>query len=1117
MRFPLLLFALFPTVIFALPPTGPIPPEPEPELPDGTAAAERMIPTFKLPAGMKVELFAAEPKLGSPVAIALDEKNRVFVAEEYRFNRGTQENRDNVALKTLFFLEDDLQIQTLADRLKVFEKWKHKFPGGMDWFSKHADQIRLLQDTTGDGKADKSTVFAGGFNHPLDGLGAGVMATNGDVYYTCIPNLWRLRDTDGDGVADQREALLTGFGVNLAFLGHDLHGLIWGPDGKLYFSVGDRGFNVTTKEGTHLVGPRTGAVFRCDPDGANLEVVHRGLRNPQELAFDQFGNLFADDNNCDKGDDGRLVYIVEGGDSGWNMAYQTIPAPYVAGPWFAERMWHDYHPGQPAWIVPRVGKIGTGPSGFLFTSGTSLPDRYRNSFLMCNYTGNGGLESFKVKPKGAGFEIDDYHDFLKPIRATDAEFGYDGKLYISDFVNLDWTGKSLGGRIYTVFDSGKITSTEVLETKKLFAEGFGKLSDDRLLQLLGHADQRVRLRAQFTLAERARQQPKIRGMLTRLAHDLQADRFARLHAIWAIGQSGSAITISLLQKDPDPEIRGQVANVQGWQPTPASSTAAPLLEWSLANDPSPRVKFFAAQTLGKMQSKSAIPALFEVLAANADADPFLRHACVTALARIGDAEAVQAKASDPAAAVRMAVVLVQRKLGDKRVSQFLTDADPFVRTEAARAVHDLPLESEYPALARLLPTLGKQPAPDLDPLVRRAISAAFRLGGAENAKAVLGVVTNPNFSMPVRTEALAALRDWSEPPPRDRVTGFWRPLAKRDSAELRSVVEAELPTLLAKTSGKLQVEVIGLILKLGLKADEATFAGWVADPKVDSNTRVAALRFLAERRSPGLEQALAQALADASPRLRAEARDLLVTHDPQRGAKLVADVACSTGATVLERQRAIATLTRLPHPLAANALDALAESLANGQLPPELHLDVQEALKAAPSPKRNRLLTQFESRLPTDLVGRFQISLVGGDAERGRDIFFGHTAAQCVRCHRVQGVGGVAGPDLTEVAKRNPDKTREYLLESLTQPSAKIAPGYAGIAVTTIDGQVIAGTLLADDASGVTVKTSEGKTVRIPADDIDARTTPQSPMPAIDRTLTPREMRDLIEFLASLK
>src|SRR4051812_20058840 len=269
--------------LFATPPEPP-PATPIPDLADGTAAALQNMKSFRVPPGLKVELFAAEPKLASPVAISVDEKGRVFVAEEYRLGQGAAENRNNPAFAFSFFLEDDLQIRTLDDRLAAYRKWAHKIPGGMDYFTKHSDQVRLVEDTDGDGRADKSTVFARGFNAPLDGLAAGVLARDADVYFTCIPNLWRLRDTNGTGTADVRQQLLTGFGVNIAFFGHDLHGLIFGPDGKLYFSVGDRGFNVTSKEGTTFSGPRTGAVFRCDPDGSNFEVVMRGLRNPQELA-----------------------------------------------------------------------------------------------------------------------------------------------------------------------------------------------------------------------------------------------------------------------------------------------------------------------------------------------------------------------------------------------------------------------------------------------------------------------------------------------------------------------------------------------------------------------------------------------------------------------------------------------------------------------------------------------------------------------------------------------------------------------------------------------------------------------------------------------------------------
>ncbi|MCE9564206.1 MAG: HEAT repeat domain-containing protein [Planctomycetes bacterium] len=1090
----------------------------EPTLPDGTDAARKQIATFKVPAGLKVELFAAEPMLASPVAIGLDEKNRVFVAEEYRFNQGTEENRTRS-----FLLDDDLQIRTPEERLAMYRKHAKKFDGGMDWFTKHSDQIRLLEDTKGTGKADKSTVFAGGFNNPLDGLAAGVMVTNGDVYFTCIPNLWKLKDTKGEGKADVREALLTGFGVNCAFLGHDLHGLTWGPDGKLYFSVGDRGFHVTSKEGVTFSGPRTGAVFRCNPDGTEFEVVHRGLRNPQELAFDQYGNLFADDNNCDKGDHARLVYVVEDGNSGWNMPYQSIQSPYTAGPWFAERLWHLQHVGQPAYIVPPVGKIGTGPSGFLFTSGTSMPDRYKNSFMMCNYTGGSaaGLESFRVKTKGAGFEIDDYHDFFKPIKATDAEFGYDGKLYVADFVNLDWGGKSLGGRIYTVFDPAKIEDPIVKETKKLFAEGFGKLKTDELAKLLGHADQRVRQRAQFTLVERAsgRGDSALAAVekLDKIAMK-NDNQLARIHAMWGLAQLArkyprNAVAIEARLSDTDDEVRAQAAKLVGQIGN--ASAAITLVE--RLTDPNARVRFFAAQSLGKLKFKPAVGPLFDLLKANKDEDAFLRHACVAALARIADADAVAARSSDPSAAVRMAVVLVQRKLEDKRIAKFLTDADPLVRTEAARAIHDLPLDDLLAPLAAQLAKLVASPIPDSDALARRAINANYRLGEADNAKAVLAAVTCPTLSTAVRSEALAALKDWANPPPRDRVTGFWRNEKQRDAAIVRGVVEDGLEELLKGTTGRLQTDAVGLVVAVGAKADEARFVSIANDAKADPNLRVAALRFLAGRKSKQGDTVITASLKSNSPLVRAEARELIAKSDQARGVPLLDDVLADETASMRERQRAIAAVAALKSPIAGRVLDNWTYRLAAGEVPTDLQVDVLDALKVAPSPMRDRLRLKFESTLPQDPVGKFKVSLTGGDADAGREVFFNHTAAQCVRCHTINGSGGNAGPDLTKVVERNPVKTREHLLESLVLPSAKIATGFGTVTLTLVDGRVVGGTLLSEEKGTLVVQTPDGKKVTVQADEIERRSAALSPMPAVDRTLTTREMRDLIEYLMTLK
>jgi len=1079
--------------------------DPAASLPDGTTAGLKQIAQFRTPMPLTIELFAAEPMLGSPVAIGLDERNRVFVAEEYRFNQGTEENRTRP-----FFLNDDLQLKTVEDRLAMYKKHAGQFRGGMDWFTKHSEQVRLLVDTKGTGKADKSTVFAGGFNAPLDGLAAGVMATGGKVYLTCIPNLWELTD-EKDGVAQTRKTLHTGFGVNCAFLGHDLHGLIVGPDGKLYFSVGDRGFHVTTKEGTTLSGPRMGAVFRCNLDGSELEVVHKGLRNPQELAFDEHGNLFADDNNCDKGDHARLVYVVEGGDSGWNMAYQTIPDPYLTGPWHAERMWHLPHAGQPAWIVPPIAAIGAGPSGFLFTSGTSLPDRYRNSFLMCNYTGNGGLESWKVKPQGAGFEMVDLHDFLKPIRATDAEFGTDGKLYIADFVDLKWDGGTAGGRIYTAFDKDKIKSEVVLETKTLFAEGFDKQTTERLAKLLHDADLRVRQQAQFALVKRG---DAGMGVFVKEL-ETQKETLASLHAVWGLGmlaktspEATNALGKGLLH--PWAEVRAQTAKT-----LPASVPADVRLLPLLRDDASARVKYFAAEALGKRRSKAAVPLLFDLLATNANADPYLRHACVTALSTIGDKEAVYNKVKAGNAAVRLAVVLVLRAWKDESLRDLLRDPDVDVRTEAARAIHDLPMEKLSVDLASALPL--SDGGNHSDALMRRAMHAAYRLGGKQYAQAILLVASDKSFSELVRGEALAMFRDWANPGPRDRVTGHWRPLPARDGAEARTVLQAGLAKLFAGTSGKLQADAVETIAVMGVVVEESEAAGWAADRTRDPGLRAAAMKLLAARRSQLFPKLATGMMKDGPPPLAAAVRDLVALNDPAQGVKLLDGVLADDKAALVERQRALLMTAKLQTPDAAKLLDEWAVKLVDGAVPRDLQIDAVEAIKAFPAPARDKLRATFEGNLAKDPVGKFTYSLTGGDAAAGREIFFNHTAAQCVRCHKIDGQGGIAGPDLSQVAGRNPTKTREHLLESIVLPSAKISEGFADVTLTLADGRILAGTVLKEDAKSVTVKRPDGRTETVPVADIDARTKPISVMPSAERALTPREMRDLIEYLAGRK
>jgi quinoprotein glucose dehydrogenase len=279
--------------------------------------AELALQIIQVPEDLDVKLWAAEPMLVNPVAIDIDEKGRVFVSETNRYRSSTLDIRDYMEM-----LELDLASRTIEDREALIHS---VFEEEASQFDIEGESIRILEDTDNDGKADTSGTLADNFNDPLDGIASGVLARNGKVWFTNIPSLWMLEEGDTDGKANKRTELARGFGVHFGYTGHDLHGLVFGPDGKLYFSIGDRGTNVTTQEGNVIELQDEGAVFRCNPDGSNLEVFAKGLRNPQELAFDEHGNLFTFDNDCDNGDSERLVYIAEGSDNGWRIGYQYAP------------------------------------------------------------------------------------------------------------------------------------------------------------------------------------------------------------------------------------------------------------------------------------------------------------------------------------------------------------------------------------------------------------------------------------------------------------------------------------------------------------------------------------------------------------------------------------------------------------------------------------------------------------------------------------------------------------------------------------------------------------------------------------------------------------------------
>ncbi|HWG45196.1 MAG TPA: PVC-type heme-binding CxxCH protein [Gemmataceae bacterium] len=1075
-----------------------------PHIAPASSEPAKAMKRFRLPKGMETRVWAAEPLLANPVAFCFDEKGRCYVAETFRLHHGVTDNRGHMN-----WLDDDLASRTVADRVAMYRKHlKEKFK---TYESEH-DRVRLLEDTKGAGVADRATVFADGFHHAADGLGSGVLARKGNVYFTCIPDLWLLRDTKGDGKADVRRSLATGFGIHVAFLGHDMHGLRMGPDGLLYFSIGDRGLNVKTKEGKQLFYPDTGAVLRCEPDGSNLEVVHTGLRNPQELAFNDKGDLFTVDNNSDSGDRARLVHIVQGGDSGWRTGYQYGSDMSDRGPWNAEKIWHLPNPEQPAYVVPPLAHITSGPSGFCYNYGaTALPARYADHFFICDFrggSGGSGVYSFAVKPKGATFEVADGHEFIWSLLATDCDFGPDGGFYVSDWVDgWNMPGK---GRIYRFADPEAAKKPAIAEVNKLLAEGFDHRPAAELVELLAHADLRVRQEAQFALAERGSESIPL------LAKAARANKnpLARLHAIWGLGQLGRRgekvqQPLRSLLADSDAEVRRQSARVFGWLKEAEARDLVPLLK-----DAEPRIRAEAALALSRpgvrvqtADSDALWNALVHVLEDNADRDAYLRHAATQALARLPEATLANAS-KHPVAAVRLAAVLALRHQKSPLVGMFLDDSEPRIAVEAARVINDV-----------LEPCDGKPLAAHLNrpsmpmPFVIRALNTHFRLGQPENAAALAAFAARPDATEKMRVEALKLLGLWAKPPRRDRVTGLTQNLGTRDARVAVAALKQSLGGLFAGPNAVRQ-EAAKVAAGLGIKEVGPVLFALASDAKRPAAMRVEVLRALETLRDGSLDKAMRAALHDADPRVRTEGRRLLAHARPDEA--LAEIVAALEKDSMSERQGALTILGEMKGPRVEAELTKWLDKLLAGQVPAEARLDVLEAARRHPTQALKEKVQRYDATAAkNDPLSPYRDTQVGGDAEAGRRIFFSKAEVSCLRCHKVQGIGGDVGPDLAGIGTR---QKRDYLLESIVIPNKQIAKGFETLVLTLKNGKTRTGVLKSEDAREVRLMTPEGQLLIVPKDAIDERETGKSAMPEdLLKHLSRSEIRDLVEFLAGLK
>jgi quinoprotein glucose dehydrogenase len=1108
-------------------------------------AAAKNLAKAKIPAGFTAEIWASEPLLANPVAFCFDGAGRMFVSETHRYRTSVLDIRHY-----MFMLEDDLANRNQDDWTASIKK---NFPTDWQELGKESEVVRLVEDSNGDGKADKTSVYADGFNSLLDGIASGVLWHKDALYFTNIPALFKMTGKD---TAQKREELHRGYGVRFSYTGHDFHGLAAGPDGRIYFSIGDRGASIKTKEGTVISLPDEGAVFRCEPDGSRLELVMRGLRNPQELAFDDYGNLFTGDNDSDQGDRERWVAIVPGADAGWRIGWQHHPIGKDHNPWLTQKMWEPRDPKkeQPAYVLSPIANLPDGPSGLVHYPGTGLPKEYAGSFFLAGYKGStakSNVSTFKAEPEGAGFKLTGLRTFIDNVQATDIDFGPDSRLYVSAW-DEGWE-RSDQGRIYRLSHerARQEQTAQIAEVQKLLGEGFAKREWQDLTLLLGHADQRVRLNAQWALVERMAAS-RAEGEFQQISEALlniaskgvagPRKQLSRLHAIWTIshakrlhayleqkslakGPTARLLTVPhnetviALFNDADAEVRAQQVAAFADHPARFGEDLVELYAGKL-NDASPRVRYYAALALAKSGSATAVPAVLAMLRENDGRDVYLQHAGVEALAAFHDSPAVAKAATDESRSARLAVLLACRKAGTGGLASFLTDRDPLLVREAAIAINDAAADRDAAAIGLGGERKGSSPAEHAlatlpitnwqdKALVLRMLNANFRIGAAFGAERLAKFAADQGDES-LRAVALEMLSKWAAPPARDYVVGIYRPLPKREPTVAAQALTAEAARLLALKSEKLVIAAAEALAATGAKEAAPQLLALVQNGKARTKARIAALDALAALNAPELKAAVAFAATDANPALKTQASKLLGKADPAAGAKQLA--ASFPSAAVAEKKQILNALADNPSPIAGEAVAALLNNFA--KVPPEVQLELLEA--AAKRPEAKAALAKYEGTLsPSDPMAKHLPALTGGDKVAGQKLFNEHAVAACMRCHKVGGQGGDAGPALDGIALK---KDRRYLLESIVNVNAKIAEGFQMVILTTNKGETLAGLLKRETPAEFVLENPGMPAITVKKADVKQRdNAPSGMLPNIADLITPRELRDIIEYMTTLR
>ncbi|MDW3192085.1 MAG: HEAT repeat domain-containing protein [Cytophagales bacterium] len=1071
--------------------------------------------------GLELSLWAADTLAGDPVAVTMDEQGHLYFTQGSRLQNSEfdiRSHRDWMTASISFQSVEDRRNflrTTFARQNEQGERFLKDLNDDdtLDWrdLTVQKEKIWMLSDEDEDGIAEKAQLYVDDFNEEVSDLSNGLTYHDGDMFMAVAPDLWRLRDLDGDNIADTKESISHGWGVHIGFGAHGMSGVTVGPQGRIWWGIGDIGMNVVDQDGKRWKYPNRGVVVRADPDGSNFEVYAMGVRNTHEFVFDKYGNLISEDNDGDHaGERERLVYLINGSDTGWRINWQfgkyTDPDNNGYKVWMDEKMHVPHWEGQAAYFLPPIANYVNGPTGMVYNPGTALGPEWQDHFFISEFRGTASaspIHAFKLKPKGASFELDQTKEVTKGLLPTGIEFGPDGAMYFGDWIT-GW-GVKQKGRIWKLDVPGGDETELRKEVERLISSDFSSYQPDELRAFLGHADMRIRRKSQFELVKRG--QIGFEVFNNTIA---QTDnQLARIHGIWGISQMARTQNLTYADvliphlTDGDPEIVTQAAKMLGdVRYQNAGDALLPLL-----NHASLRVQMHAIEALGRLQYNAAFQPVVEVIAKNDNQDLWLRHASMIALSRLGTSEALVGLRQHASEAVRIAAVVALRRMEDPGVAVFLDDTE-FIATEAARAINDD--FSIEPALSQLAGAL-KHSTFTNEAFLRRAINANLRVAQSENLEILLDYASNSKAPESMRAEAIAALSTWAKPSPLDRVDGRYRGEVERDIAPVIEALEPVINELLTAEPA-IQIAASKAVGKLKLTRADAALINLV-NTGTNAAVRKSALEALASTNSNSLSDALSIAINDQEVQVRSTALTILPKSaiEEQQAVTFFTKL-LATGA-IEEQQSIYNSLGTFKGPEAVATLGQALKTLRSGQAAPAIQLDIIEAIEKQGNATLMAELKSYHDSKASDPVSQHIEVLEGGDSGKGWEVFYQHEAAQCVRCHSIFELGGNAGPNLKGVANR---LSKKELLKSLVDPSAQLAAGFGVVLLDLKNGEQLNGTLMAETSTTLTVKSGQEESITVRKSEIEQRRNMPSSMPVMTSLLTKRELRDVLAFISGL-